>query len=98
MTMHDAEDVVLITEVVALPGKRDELLRAIRDDSIPDSVSQLHEDRDRPGHFMLYERFRDKGSVEAHFATQHSANISKALGELAEGGKEKITCYQALTE
>jgi quinol monooxygenase YgiN len=105
MEMHDANEVVLIAEATALPGKRDELLRAVVDDLIPKalaepdvSVFQLHEDRDQAGHFMLYKRFHNKGSVESHFATEPFATISKALAELAEGGKPKITYYEVLTD
>jgi quinol monooxygenase YgiN len=105
MEMHDANEVVLIAEATALPRKRDELLRAVLDDLIPKalaepdvSVFRLHEDRDQAGHFMLYERFRNKGSVESHFATEHFATISEALAELAEGGKPKITYYEVLTD
>lgn len=103
--MHDANEIVLITEVTALPGKRDELLGAVLDVLIPKalaepgiSVFRLHEDRDQVGHFMLYEQFLNKGSVESLFATEHFATISKALAELAEGGKPKITYYEMLAD
>ena len=59
--MDDANEVVLIAEATALPGKRDELLRTVLDAQIPKalaetdvSVFRLHEDRDQAGHFMLY--------------------------------------------
>ncbi len=103
--MHDANEVVLIAEATALPGKRDELLRAVLDDMIPKalaepdiSVFRLHEDRDQAGRFMLYERFHNKLSVESHFVTEHFATVSKALAELAKGGKPKITYYDVLTD
>lgn len=103
--MHDANEVVLIAEATALPGKRDELLRAVLDDLIPTalaepdvSVFRLHEDRDQAGHFMLYEWLRNKECIESHFATKHFDAISKALAELTEGGKPKITCYEVLTD
>lgn len=103
--MHDAKEVVLVAEAAALAGKRDELLRAILDDLVPNSLAEpgisvfrLHEDRDRSGHFMLYERFRDQESIESHFATEHFVTFCKALSELAEGGKPKLTYYQALSD
>jgi quinol monooxygenase YgiN len=62
------------------------------------SVFRLHEDRDQPGHFTLYERYQNQGSVESHFATDHFVAISQALAELAKGAKPKITSYQILSD
>jgi quinol monooxygenase YgiN len=104
MTMHETNEVVLLAEATALPGKRDELLRAFNE-LVPKALAEpgvsafrLHEDRDRPGHFTLYERYNDQGSVESHFATDHFLAISHALAELAEGAKPKITYYRILTD
>jgi quinol monooxygenase YgiN len=98
------DEVVLIAEAVALPGKRDELLSAFNElipkalDEPGVSAFRLHEDRDQPGHFTLYERYHDQRSVESHFATDHFLAISQALAELAEGAKPKITSYKVLTD
>ena len=53
-------EVVIIAEAVALPGKREELRRAFVEDFVPKSraeegvsVFRLHESRDNPGHFVL---------------------------------------------
>lgn len=101
--MAKTTEVVIIAEATALPGKRDELKRAI-DILVPKSLAEegidtfrLHEDRDRPGHFVLYERFQSQEAIESHFATEHFADISAAVADLAEGGKPKITYYQVLT-
>jgi quinol monooxygenase YgiN len=92
-------EVVLIAEARALPGKRDELRHAF-DILVPKTRAEegvsafiLHEDRDTAGHFMLYEVYRDQAAVESHFATPHFAAISKALGELAEGGAPSLTYF-----
>jgi quinol monooxygenase YgiN len=81
------------------------LLHAVLDVLIPEalaepgvSVFRVHEDRDQAGHFMLYGRFLDKGSVEPNFDTEHFVTISKALAELAEGGKPKIAYYKMLAD
>lgn len=102
--MSDSNEVVLIAEAIALPGKREELLRAFLE-LVPKALGEagvsafrLHEDRDQPGHFTLYERYLDRGAVETHFATEHFQGISKALAELAEHGKPKLTFYEALTD
>ena len=64
--MGELNEVVLIAEAAALPGKRDELRRAF-DELVPRALAEagvrtfrLHEDRDQSGHFMLYERYRDQ--------------------------------------
>jgi quinol monooxygenase YgiN len=101
--MGQSKEVVLIAEATALPGKRDELLSAFRElipkalDETGVSVFRLHEDRDQPGHFTLYERYHNQGSVESHFASDHFLAISRALAELAEGAKPKITSYKVIT-
>lgn len=55
-------EVVIIAEAVALPGKREELRRAFVEDFVPKSLAEegvsvfrLHENRDNPGHFVLYD-------------------------------------------
>ena len=98
-------EVVIIAEVVALPGKREELRRAIFEDLVPKSLAEegvsvfrLHENRDTPGHFVLYERFRDQAAIDSLFAQEHFARIKETLVSLVEGGKPKITYLRALTE
>ena len=102
--MASENEVVIIAEATALPGKRDELKHAI-DRLVPKSLAEegvstfrLHEDRDRPGHFMLYERFRDQAAIDTHVTLEHFAQILRDLAELAEGGKPKLTYFHILTE
>jgi quinol monooxygenase YgiN len=102
--MTSGSEVVIIAEATALPGKRDELKRAF-DRLVPRSLAEagvstfrLHEDRDRPGHFVLYERFRDQAAVETHVTLEHYAQILGDLAELAEGGKPRITHFHILIE
>jgi quinol monooxygenase YgiN len=102
--MGDPDEVVLIAEASALPGKREELRRAF-DQLVPRALAEpgvstfrLHEDRDQSGHFMLYERYRDQHAVDTHFETAHFATIMEALAEFAEGGKARIISYQPLSE
>ena len=97
-------EVVLIAEATALPGKRDELRQAF-DELVQKSLAEegvsvfrLHENRDKPGHFVLYERFRDQGALDTHVTMDHFAKILRDFTSLAEGGKPKITYYHALTE
>jgi quinol monooxygenase YgiN len=71
-TMGIETEVVLIAEATALPGKREELRRAFNE-LVPKSLAEegvsvfrLHENRDKPGHFVLYERFRDQVALDTH--------------------------------
>ena len=75
--MGTEHEVVIIAEATALPGKRDELRRAF-DRLVPKSRAEegvstfrLHEDRDRPGRFVLYERFRDQSAIDLHVTLEH---------------------------
>ena len=61
-------------------------------------VFRLHENRDVPGHFVLYERFRDQSALDTHVTMDHFGKILQEFASLAEGGKPKITYYHALTE
>ena len=98
-------EVVIIAEAVALPGKREELRRAFVEDFVPKSLAEegvsvfrLHENRDNPGHFVLYERFRDQAAIDFLFAKEHFARIKEILVSLAEGGKPKVTYFHVLTD
>ena len=98
-------EVVIIAEAVALPGKREELRRAIVEDFVPKSVAEegvsvfrLHENRDYPGLLVLYERFRDQAAIDFLFAEEHFARIKETLASLAEGGKPKVTNFHVLTD
>jgi quinol monooxygenase YgiN len=97
--MAEHNEVVLIAQATALPGKHDELRRAF-DILVPKAQAEegvnafiLHEDRDQIGQFMLYEVYRDQHAVDVHFATEHFAAIAEALAELAEGGAPSLTYY-----
>ena len=97
------EEVVLITEATALPGRTDDLRRALAQ-LIPQSLAEggvstfrLHEDRDRPGHFALYQRFRNQHGVDLHVQTEHFALSVEALAQFAEDGKSQVTFYHVLS-
>ncbi|BBZ71424.1 putative quinol monooxygenase [Mycobacterium paraseoulense] len=101
--MHGSDEVVLITEATALPGRGDELRRAFAE-LIPQSLAEggvstfrLHEDRDRPGHFTLYQLFRNQHAVDLHVQTNHFALSVEALAQFAEGGKSQVTFYHVLS-
>ena len=97
-------EVVIIAEATALPGKRDELKRAfdrlVTKSRAEEGVStfRLHEDRNRPGHFVMYERFRDQAAIDTHVTLEHFAQILRDFAELAEGGKPKLSYFHILTE
>jgi quinol monooxygenase YgiN len=101
--MPNPVEVVLIAEATALPGKRDELKKAI-DELIPKSLAEdgirtgCTKTVNEAGHFMLYELFDSRVAIDSHFATQHFAKITAAVAELTVDGKPKITYYEKLTD
>lgn len=102
--MYDPdEEVVLITQVTALPGRRDDLRRALVD-LTPQSLAEggvrsfrLHENRDPPGHFALYQRFRNQAGVDWHVQTAHFALSEEAFARFAQGGTCAVTFYHVLS-
>src|ERR1700761_6539985 len=102
--MGTEHEVVIIAEATALPGKRDDLRRAF-DRLVPKSRAEegvstfrLHEDRDRPGRFLLYERFRDQDAIDTHVTLEHFTQIPRDFSELAEGGKPRLSYFHILAE
>jgi|ERR1700733_14113270 quinol monooxygenase YgiN len=97
------EEVVLIAEATALPGRGDDLRRALLE-LIPQSLAEggvstfrLHEDCDLPGHFTFYQRFRNQHGLDLHVETDHFALSVEALAQFAEGGKSQVTFYHVLS-
>jgi quinol monooxygenase YgiN/predicted alpha/beta hydrolase family esterase len=86
----------VVAEVRARPGKEDELraatlplIRQVRAE--PNNLAYfLHEDRERPGHFVFYEIFASQADFEAHNATPHVQAWFARLPELADGGVEVV--------
>ena len=102
--MGRGSEVVIIAEATALPGKRDELKRAI-DRLVPASRAEegvstfrLHEDRDMPGRFLLYERFHDQAAIDTHVTLEHFSQILRDFAELAVGGGPKLSYFHILTD
>lgn len=98
------EEVVLISEATALPGKRDELRRALME-LIPQSLAEggvrdfrLHEDRHQPGHFTFYQRFHNQYGVDLHVQTDHYRLSLESLEQLAEGGRSTVTFYHVRSQ
>ncbi len=81
----------VVAEVQARPGKEG----ALREATLPlvakvraepnNLLYFLHEDRERPGHFIFYEIFATQADFEAHNRTPHVQAWFARLPELAEG-------------
>ncbi|MDF7774067.1 putative quinol monooxygenase [Sphingomonas sp. AOB5] len=91
----------VVAEIQAKPGKEDEL-RAITLPLVANVRAEpnnllyfLHEDRERPGHFIFYEIFATQADFEAHNATPHVQAWFARLSELADG-PVKVTRMQIL--
>jgi quinol monooxygenase YgiN len=67
----------LIAELVAKPSQADALRAALQAMLAPSRGEpgclqyDLHEDRDREGHFMFFERWTDAAALDAHTKTPH---------------------------
>jgi len=89
MTNPDS-GIVIIATLTATPEKRDHLLQALRE-LLPAARAEsgvytflLHENRQQPGQFTLYEHFRDQTAIDSHFDSPHFARISNALAQYAD--------------
>lgn len=86
----------VVAEVRARPGKENELRAAtlplvakVRRE--PNNLMYfLHEDREKPGHFIFYEIFASRADFEAHNVTPHVKAWFAKLPELADGGVKVI--------
>jgi quinol monooxygenase YgiN len=90
------KEAVIVAQAIALPGN-EVALRAAIDEVIPPSLAEagvelfrLHEDTEKPGHFVLYERFANQAAFDSHFSSSH---LKKVVG----GGKPDITRLRQLT-
>jgi len=82
--------IVIIATLTATPEKRDHLLQALQE-LLPAARAEsgvytflLHENRQQPGQFTLYEHFRDQIAIDAHFNSPHFACISNALAQYTD--------------
>jgi quinol monooxygenase YgiN len=69
-------------------------LRRAFDELVPKSLAEegvsdfrLRENRHKPGHFVLYERFRDQVALDTHVSIDHFAKILRDFASLVEGGQ-----------
>lgn len=90
MTNPDS-GIVIIATLTATPQNRDHLLRAL-EELLPAARAEsgvytflLHENRQQPGQFTLYEHFRDQTAIDTHFSSPHFGRISNALAQYADG-------------
>jgi quinol monooxygenase YgiN len=91
-----AEAIAIIAEVRAWPGKED-ALRALTVPLVARALSEpatllftLHEDRDAPGHFLLYEVYASPADFDVHRAQTHVRDWFARLPELTEDGVSAV--------
>lgn len=81
----------VVAEIVAKPGceqrLREELLRLIEPTRAEEGCLQydLHESTDKPGHFLFFEIWTSRASLDRHLATPHLQRLSALLTALAQG-------------
>lgn len=101
--MIDKDAIIVIAQATALPGN-EAALRAAIDEVIPPSLAEagvevirLYEDIEKPGHFVLYERFANQAALNSHFASSHFKKVVDPVTPLVGGGKPDITRLRQLT-
>jgi quinol monooxygenase YgiN len=78
----------VVAEMVAKPGKEDELRRRLLSMIEPtrqeDGCVQydLHQSTDEPGRFVFYENWRSREALERHLQTPHLVAFGNAAPEL----------------
>ena len=83
--MSDSNEVVLIAEAIALPGKREELLRAFLE-LVPKALGEAGVNLSACTRIVTSQAISHsmidtltEGAVETHFATEHFQGISELL-------------------
>jgi len=101
--MIDKDAINVIAQATALPGN-EAPLRAAIDEVIPPSLAEagvevfrLHEDLEKPGHFVLYERFANQAALDSRFGSSHFKKVVDAMTPLVGGGKPDIAKLRQLT-
>ena len=92
---------IVMAEAAALPGAADRLraeiatlARAVRLEAGNERFD-VYARPDRPGHWLMIERYRDKAAFERHLAMPHTKAFNAALAELAEGGASSVADLSA---
>ena len=93
--------IVIIATLTATSENRDHLLQALQE-LLPAARAEsgvytflLHENRQEPGQFTLYEHFRDQSAIDTHFSSSHFGRVSTALAQHADGAPV-LTYHQPL--
>jgi quinol monooxygenase YgiN len=78
----------VVAEMVAKPGKEDELRNALLGLIEPTRRESgcvqydLHESADQPGRFLFFENWRSKQDLDEHLNTPHLKDLGSRSGEL----------------
>ena len=95
---------VLLAELVAIEGHESqvaELLQGFREQVLDEPGSMLFEVtqvREKPRHFLVFERYRDDTAFSEHLASGHGAAFNRQVAEHLEGGRSELTLLEALGE
>jgi quinol monooxygenase YgiN len=75
--------------LVAQPGKRDELLRRVREEMFQPTRREagciqyrFYQDVEDPNAFSFVEEWRDHGCLDEHFRSKHVGRFLEAVGDL----------------
>lgn len=90
--------IIVIAVMKAKAGKEQEMEKALRD-VLPKVQAEegtlayaLHRVRKEPQKFIMYEKYRDKESLQHHGATPYFAELFGKIGPLLEGNPTLEIC------
>ena len=97
------QPIILNAHLHAAPGRENELGNALRSLVAPSRLEpgcltyELHQDVERPGSFMFYEKFADQEALDAHLATDHFKALQTYLSA-HEGliATQSVTKWQSI--
>jgi quinol monooxygenase YgiN len=75
-----------VATVTAQEGQADTLLDALKESALASReepgclMYEIHEDLDKPGTFVLFERWADSEALQAHMGMDHTRKFMKTAG------------------
>lgn len=87
------QNIVVVADVVAKPGHEETLHNALHS-AVKNTRSKdgcilfrLHQDTTVPGHFILYEVWRDLAAIDAHQSSAQFAELLRGAKEITQSSQ-----------
>jgi quinol monooxygenase YgiN len=92
--------VIVVAEMIAKPGKADELRAVLKACIAPTRAEtaclqyDLHESTEKPGNFVFFERWASRQALTEHLATPHLTALGAALPALLASEARILTYHK----